>query len=95
LEQADQGSGEVAIPGGVQKMCRRGASGRGLAGMVVLEWRLDLMILEVFSNLWFWRRGILGQYFRCIWIPDIGECKKDGVRLILVVPVQDAVGTSW
>ena len=28
------------------------SSGSGLAGMVVLGWRLDLMILEVFSNLW-------------------------------------------
>ena len=40
-----------SIPGGVQKMCRYGTSGHGLVGMVVLGWRLDLMILEVFSNL--------------------------------------------
>jgi len=32
-------------------MCRCGTSGYGLAGMVVLGWQLDLMILEVFSNL--------------------------------------------
>jgi len=37
-------------------------SGRGLAGMVVLHWRLYLMILEVFSKLndstilWLWSR---------------------------------------
>ena len=31
--------------------CRCDTSGHGLAGMVVLAWRLDLMILEVFSNL--------------------------------------------
>jgi len=34
-----------------KKMCRCGTSGHGLAGMVVLGWWLDLMILEVFSNL--------------------------------------------
>jgi len=32
-------------------MCVYGTSGHGLAGIVVLGWRLDLMILEVFSNL--------------------------------------------
>jgi len=51
LEQAAQGSGGVAIPGGIQKMCRYGTSGHGLAGMVVMGWQLDLIILEVFSNL--------------------------------------------
>jgi len=51
LEQAAQGSGGVTIPGGVQKMCRYGTSGHGLAGMVLLGGWLDLMILEVFSNL--------------------------------------------
>jgi len=34
-----------------KKTCRCGTSGHGLAGMVVLGWQLDLMILEVFSNL--------------------------------------------
>ena len=34
--------------------CRCGSSGYGLVGMVVLGWWLDLMILEVFSNLWFY-----------------------------------------
>jgi len=42
---------DTSVPGGVQKMCRCGTSGGGLAGMVVLGWRLDLVILEVFSNL--------------------------------------------
>jgi len=42
------------IPGGVKKTCRCGTLGYGLAGTVVLGWRLDLMILEVFSNLWFY-----------------------------------------
>ena len=50
LEQAAQGGG-VTIPWGVQKTCRRGTSAYGLAGMVVLHWQLDFMILEVFSNL--------------------------------------------
>jgi len=36
LEQAAQGSGGVTIPGGVQKPCRCGVLGHGLAGMVVL-----------------------------------------------------------
>ena len=36
---------------GVQKTCRYGTSGHGLVDMVALGWQLDLMILEVFSNL--------------------------------------------
>ena len=48
---SSQGSSGVTIPGGVQKTCKYGTSGHGLAGMVVLGWWLDLMILEVFSNL--------------------------------------------
>jgi len=51
LEQADQGSGGVTIPGGIQKACRCATSGHGLAGIMVLGWRLDFMILEVFSDL--------------------------------------------
>jgi len=51
LAQAAQGSGGVPIPGGVQKRCGCGPWGHGWAGMVGLGWRLDLMILEVFSNL--------------------------------------------
>jgi len=51
LEQAAQESGGVTTPGGIQKKCRCGTSGHCLASMVVLGQRLDLMILEVFSNL--------------------------------------------
>jgi len=51
LELAAQGSGGVAIPGGVQKTCGHGTAGCVLAGMVGLGWRMDSMILEVFSNL--------------------------------------------
>jgi len=51
VEQAAQGGGEVTIPGGVQKTCGWGTLGHGLGGMVVLGGWLDLMILEVFSNL--------------------------------------------
>ena len=51
LEEAAQRGGGVAIPGGVQKMCRGGTSGHGLGGLVVLGCWLDLMILEGFSNL--------------------------------------------
>jgi len=36
---------------GVQNTRRHGTSGHGLAGMLVLGRRLDLMILGVFSNL--------------------------------------------
>jgi len=36
LEQAAQGSGGITIPGGVQKTCRYGISGHGLAGIKVL-----------------------------------------------------------
>jgi len=36
-----------------KKTCRCGTSGYGLVGMVVLGGWLDLMALEVFSNLWF------------------------------------------
>ena len=51
LDQAAWGSGGVPIPGGVQKTCGCGTSGHDLAGVVVLGWLLDLVILEVFSNL--------------------------------------------
>jgi len=51
LDQAAQGSGGVPISGGVQKTHKYGTLVHGLAGMVVLGSRLDLMILEVFSNL--------------------------------------------
>jgi len=34
-----------------KKTCRRGSSGHSLVGMVVLGGWLDLMVLEVFSNL--------------------------------------------
>ena len=54
LEQAAQGGDGVPFPGGVQKPCRRGTSGYGLVDMVMLGCQLDLMILEVFSNLWFY-----------------------------------------
>jgi len=50
LEQAAQGGGGVPIPGGVQKKCRCGTAGHGLAGTVVLGWWLDLMILGGSSN---------------------------------------------
>jgi len=72
LEQAAQGSGGVTIPRGVQKVCRCGTSGHGLALMVVLGWLLDLMILEVFSNLWFYNSKILQFYEKdrdTIWQP--------------------------
>jgi len=64
LEQAGQGSGGVPIPGGVQNTCRCGTSGHGLAGIVLLGWQLDFMILEVISNLndsiilWFYDRSV-------------------------------------
>jgi len=35
MEHAAQGSDGATIPGGVQKMCRYGTSGHGLAGTVV------------------------------------------------------------
>jgi len=48
---AAQGSSGVTITGGVQKLCRCGSEGHSIVGMVVMGWQLDLMILEVFSNL--------------------------------------------
>jgi len=51
LAQAAQGSGGVPIPGRVQTPCGCGPWGHGLAGVVGLGWRLDVVILEVFSNL--------------------------------------------
>jgi len=38
LDQAAQGGGGIPIPGGVQKTCRCGTLGYGLAGTVVLGW---------------------------------------------------------
>jgi len=40
-----------------QKMCRYGTLGHSLAGMVVLGWWLDLMILKGFSNLYDSKEG--------------------------------------
>ena len=51
LDQAAQGGRGVPIPGGVQKPCRGGTLGHGLAGVGVMGRWLDLVILEVFSNL--------------------------------------------
>ena len=51
VKNGHQGSGGVPIPGGVQKPCRCGTVGYGLAGVGVLGWWLDMMISEVFSNL--------------------------------------------
>ena len=45
--------------GGVQKTCRCGTSGHGLVGMELLGRWLDFMVLEVFSNLWFYDSMIL------------------------------------
>jgi len=59
LEQAAQASGGVTIPRGVQNTCRYGTWELGLAGMVVLGWQLDLMILGVFSNPWLYDSMIL------------------------------------
>ena len=53
LEQTAQGGNWIPIPEGLQKMCRCGTLGHGLAGMVVLGWWLDLVILDIFPNLWF------------------------------------------
>ena len=63
MEQAAQGSGWVTIPGYTKKMCRYVTLGCGLAGMVMLGCRLDLMILEVFSNLWFYE--VLHEFCCC------------------------------
>jgi len=79
LEQAAWESGWVPIPGGVQKTSRCGPLGYGLVGMVVLGWWLDLMILEVCSNLndsmflWFLRFKINKIKFL---IRIIGFCVK-------------------
>jgi len=51
LGQAAQGSGGVPIPGGVQTPPGCGPWGRGLAGMGVSGWRLDLVTSGVFPNL--------------------------------------------
>jgi len=40
-----------------KKTCRHGTSGHGLAGMVVLGWRLDFMILRcLFQPYWFYEK---------------------------------------
>ena len=43
-DQAAQGGGGVPLPAGVQKTCRCGTWGHGLAGVVVLGGWLDSMI---------------------------------------------------
>ena len=46
-----------------KKMCSCGTLGYGLVGMVGLGGWLDFMILEVFSNLWFYDSLIHSYYF--------------------------------
>lgn len=45
------GNGEIFSPGCVQKMSGGGTLWYGLVGMVVFSQKLDLIILEVISNL--------------------------------------------
>lgn len=45
------GNGEIFSPGRVQKMSGGSSLWYGLEGMVVFSQKLDLIILEVFSNL--------------------------------------------
>ena len=71
LEQAAQGGGGVPIPGGVHRTCRCGTSGYGLVGKVVLGGWLDLMILEVLSNLWF--SDALGAGMPDLWVLGVPE----------------------
>jgi len=49
--KSGQGSGGVTIPGAVQEEGTCGTEGHGFVAMVVMGWWLDLIILEVFSNL--------------------------------------------
>ena len=52
LAQTAQGGGGVSLPGDVQELWRCGTEGCGLAGMVGMDWWLNLMILVVFCNLY-------------------------------------------
>lgn len=51
LDQAAEGSGGVTVSGSVRETWRCGAEGQVLVGMMVMDWRLELMVLEVFSNI--------------------------------------------
>lgn len=51
LDQAAEGSGGVTASGSVRETWRCGAEGQVLVGMMVMDWRLELMVLEVFSNI--------------------------------------------
>lgn len=51
MEKVPQGGGGVSGPGDVQGMTGHGTQGSGLGDKVGVGHRLDLMALEVFSNL--------------------------------------------
>ena len=52
LEQTAKGGRRVTVLGGAQETWRCSIQCHSLASMVGMEWELDLVILEVFSNLY-------------------------------------------
>jgi len=67
--------------------CRRGTSAQGLAGMGVLGWRLDLMILEVFSNL---------NDSMILWFCDIEHCEEEaGIINVTGTEKKSSSNGSW
>ena len=55
------------MPGGVQKTCRHGPAGHGLAGMGVLGGWLEWVISEVFSNFNDSMTRLLEGCINCAW----------------------------
>ena len=64
---------ESPSPGGVQKMCRCGTSG---CDMVVLDWWLDSMTSEVFSNPWSYDTIL---FLRALTVLDPNWCRFQGI----------------
>jgi len=88
----------VTIPGGVQKTYRCGTSGHGLVATLLLGWQLDLMILEVFSNLWFYDSCAEGSRPKCrtpggIWLEQRGRIAS--LNLLAKTCFWCSLGYGW
>ena len=83
-------------PWRVQKTHRCGTSGHGLVGMVVLGWWLDLMILEVFSNLWFYDQSP-GTRWGCRGAVALAgaDCSARPPEPLLGAPLRTGIPWSW
>ena len=75
-----------------KKTCRHGTSGYGLVGMVVLGGWLDSVMLEVFSNLWFYECNLLLP--ECLLHPQGFRLRDNLTVFFQLIFLQWAEGTT-